>query len=61
LFVTASFSEAESLYLSDDVAQPWRRIDGAATAESRVMTAATHPTDEDSVFCHAVRAIDRHG
>lgn len=47
----AAFSQAGSLYRSDDVAQTWRRIDHGVSPDSTVMAVAAHPADAASVVC----------
>jgi photosystem II stability/assembly factor-like uncharacterized protein len=47
----AAFSTAGSLYVSDDLAQSWRRIDHGVKAESTVMAVSVNPNDSESVWC----------
>jgi photosystem II stability/assembly factor-like uncharacterized protein len=47
----AAFSTAGSLYVSEDLAQSWRRIDRGVTAESTVMAVSVNPNDPTSVWC----------
>lgn len=46
----AAFSNAGSIYRSDDLAQTWRRIDHGVAAQSTIMALAIHPGDPGRLY-----------
>ena len=46
----AAFSTAGSLYVSDDLAQSWRRVDHGVKAGSTVMAVSVNPNDAASIW-----------
>ena len=49
----AAFSNAGSLYRSDDLAQSWRRVDHGIEANSTLMAVSVHPSDPAQIYCVA--------